>query len=54
MCSRATEGWRISLEDGWLIVTRNGGRIETLVTSQNEFGKLLKEYFGIIFPKEMT
>ncbi|NJC95609.1 MAG: arylamine N-acetyltransferase [Anaerolineae bacterium] len=45
--SRATPDGRVSLEDGRLIVTRNGQRTERLLDSQDEYRALLKEHFGI-------
>lgn len=45
--SRATPDGRVSLEDGRLIVTRNGQRMERLLDSQDEYRALLKEHFGI-------
>ena len=46
--SRATPDGRISLEDGRLIITRNGQRTEKLLESQQAYTALLKEHFGII------
>ena len=45
--SRATPEGRVSLEDGWLILTRNGLRTERAVTSRDQYSALLKQYFGI-------
>jgi len=39
---------RVSLEDGRLILTTNGQRIERRFESQQEYQMLLKEYFGIV------
>jgi N-hydroxyarylamine O-acetyltransferase len=46
--SRATSlDSRISLEDGRLILTTHGQRTERRLESQQEYQRLLKEYFGI-------
>lgn len=45
--SRATQDGRVSLEDGRLILTRDGHRMEHLITSREEYNALLKEYFDI-------
>jgi N-hydroxyarylamine O-acetyltransferase len=45
--SRATPDGRVSLEDGWLIVTTNGRREKRPIPNQNEYKRLLKEYFGV-------
>jgi N-hydroxyarylamine O-acetyltransferase len=45
--SRATPEGRVSLEDGWLILTRNGLRTERAVTTGEQYNTLLKQYFGI-------
>ncbi len=45
--SQATPDGRVSLEDGWLILTRNGLRTERAVTSRDQYQALLKQYFGI-------
>jgi N-hydroxyarylamine O-acetyltransferase len=45
--SRATRDGRVSLEDGRLILTRNGKRTERALTSQDQYHKLLQQYFGI-------
>ena len=45
--SRATDDGRVSLEDGWLILTRNGTREKRPVTSKEEYQVLLKNYFGV-------
>ena len=44
--TRATEDGRVSLEDGRLILTRNGQRTERPV-SEDEYRILLKEYFDV-------
>ena len=45
--SRATPDGRVSLEDGWLIVTRDGRREKRPVADQAEYQALLKEHFGV-------
>jgi len=52
--SRATDNGRISLEEGRLIVTINGNRVDRRVESRNDYDKLLKEHFGIVLQKEMV
>jgi N-hydroxyarylamine O-acetyltransferase len=46
--SRATPEGRISLEDGSLIITKNGQREERLVPDREEYQALLKEHFGVV------
>lgn len=46
--SRATPEGRVSLEDGRLILTRNGQRTERSVANREEYETLLQEYFGIV------
>ena len=46
--SHATEEGRVSLEDGWLILTKNGTREKRPVTSETEYKTLLREHFEII------
>lgn len=46
--SRTTPEGRVSLEDGWLIITRNGLRTERAVTGSDQYNALLKEYFDVI------
>ena len=46
--SRATPNGRISLEDGWLILTEKGKREKRPVTNKDEYQVLLKEYFGVV------
>jgi len=46
--SRATPDGRISLEDGRLILTKNGQRSEHPIAHNEEYRALLKEYFGIV------
>ncbi len=45
--SRATPDGRVSLQDGWLILTRNGLRTQRPVTSNDQYKTLLQQYFGI-------
>lgn len=52
--SRATEDGRVSLEDGRLIVTRNGERSERPLKDTDEYHALLKEFFDVTPPKEQT
>ncbi|NUQ83501.1 MAG: arylamine N-acetyltransferase [Anaerolineales bacterium] len=50
--SRATPNGRVSLEDGWLILTENGQRTERPLKDRDEYHALLKQYFDITLPKE--
>jgi N-hydroxyarylamine O-acetyltransferase len=50
--SRATPTGRVSLEDGWLILTENGQRARHPIESKEEYWKLLKQYFDIILQEE--
>ena len=45
--SRATPDGRVSLEDGRLILTKNGQRENQPITSNAEYHALLREYFGV-------
>jgi len=45
--SRATPDGRVSLEDGWLIITINGNREKRPLVDEAEYKKLLKEYFDV-------
>ena len=45
--SRATPNGRVSLEDGWLILTSNGTREKRPLADQEEYQALLKEHFGV-------
>jgi N-hydroxyarylamine O-acetyltransferase len=45
--SRATAEGRISLEDGRLILTRNGQRTEQPIADKTEYATLLKQYFDL-------
>jgi len=47
ICSRATDGGRITLADRRLIVTRNGVREESLLDSEEQWQAALKEHFGV-------
>jgi len=47
ICSRATPEGRITLSGMKLIVTRNGRREEKILSSEVEWAKALKQYFGI-------
>lgn len=46
--SRATHDGRISLEDGWLILTTNGKREKRPVVDRKEYQVLLKEHFEVL------
>jgi len=46
--SRATPDGRISLEDGRLILTKNGQREERPIASGEEYQALLNEHFGVV------
>ncbi len=50
--SKATPRGRVSLEDGWLILTENGQRTERELKDWEEYDALLKEHFDITLPKE--
>ena len=45
--SRTTLHGRISLEDGWLILTENGKREKRPIANKDEYQSLLNEYFGV-------
>jgi N-hydroxyarylamine O-acetyltransferase len=45
--SRATPDGRVSLEDGWLILTKNAQRIRQAIADTAEYNQLLKQYFDI-------
>jgi N-hydroxyarylamine O-acetyltransferase len=45
--SRATPDGRVSLEDGRLILTRNGQRTEQPILDKTEYDALLKHYFDM-------
>jgi N-hydroxyarylamine O-acetyltransferase len=44
--SKATPEGRVSLEDGWLILTKNGQRSKHQIKNKDEYQVLLKKYFG--------
>lgn len=49
ICSRATKEGRITLSEMRLITTsKNGGRQERTLTSQEEYATILREHFGIV------
>jgi len=50
--SRATPDGRVSLEDGRLIVTKDGQRSTSSVQSRDEYYILLKEYFDVTIQGE--
>lgn len=45
--SRATPEGRVSLQDGWLILTSNGQRTEKPIADKTEYDTLLKQYFDL-------
>ncbi len=45
--SKATSDGRVSLEDGWLIVTANGKREKIPIANDEEYHALLKAHFGV-------
>jgi len=45
--SKATPDGRVSLEDGYLILTKNGQRSKRLLQGKDEYRILLKEYFDV-------
>ncbi len=49
ICSRATEGGRVTLSEMLFISTsEDGGRQERTLTSQKEYAAILREQFGIV------
>jgi N-hydroxyarylamine O-acetyltransferase len=52
--SKATPDGRVSLEEGRLIITRNGQRSERPVRDKNEYRALLKQHFDVTLPQEQT
>ncbi len=50
--SKATPEGRVTLEDGRLIITRNGERSERPVAGRDEYHALLKRYFDVTLPIE--
>lgn len=51
LCSRATEGGRITLSDMKLIMTCNGRREQRLLESAMEWRTALAEHFGVLAPQ---
>ena len=52
--SKATPTGRISLEDGWLILTENGQRLKQPIKDADEYDALLKQYFDISFSEDSS
>lgn len=52
--SRATPTGRVSLEDGWLILTENGRCIKRPLQEADEYRDLLKRYFDISLSEESS
>jgi N-hydroxyarylamine O-acetyltransferase len=50
--SRATPDGRVSLEDGRLILTRNGQRTEHKIENKEEYDRLLNQHFDITLSEE--
>lgn len=50
--SRATPNGRVSLEDGWLILTEDGQRTKRPIKGTEQYSALLKQYFNITLSKE--
>lgn len=50
ICSRATEGGRVTLSEMRFITTSQGGRQERTLSSQEEYAEILREQFGIVMP----
>jgi N-hydroxyarylamine O-acetyltransferase len=50
--SRATPDGRVSLEDGYLILTKNGQRTKHKFKNREEYAQYLKQYFDITFKEE--
>ena len=48
ICSRATEGGRITLSDMRLITTSESSRQERTLTSETEYAEVLREEFGVV------
>jgi N-hydroxyarylamine O-acetyltransferase len=46
--SRATLEGRVSLEDGWLILTQNGQREHKPIANREEYQALLRQHFGFV------
>jgi N-hydroxyarylamine O-acetyltransferase len=47
VCSRATPGGRITLTGTALVITEEGKRMETEITSDEQFERFLRVHFGI-------
>ena len=54
ICSVLTANGRKTLTDGSYIVTTNGSRVETPVTSEAEFNEILSREFGITQGEEIS
>lgn len=54
MISRATPDGRVSLEDGRLILTKNGQREDRPLQDRAEYHALLKQHFNIVLSEEQT
>ena len=52
--SKATPTGRVSLEDGWFILTQDGRRSERPIQDQYEYNALLKQYFNISLSRESS
>ncbi|HJR81069.1 MAG TPA: arylamine N-acetyltransferase [Anaerolineales bacterium] len=50
--SRATPEGRVSLEEGYLILTKNGQRTERKIENKEEYDRLLKQYFDITLEEQ--
>jgi N-hydroxyarylamine O-acetyltransferase len=49
ICSRATDEGRITLSDlRWITTSKNDGRHERILTSEEEYAEILRKQFGII------
>lgn len=52
--SQATPDGRVSLQDGFLILTRNGQRLERALQDKAEYHEMLKQHFNIILSEAHT
>jgi N-hydroxyarylamine O-acetyltransferase len=52
--TKATPDGRVSLEDGRLILTKNGQRSERLLKDQEEYHALLKDHFDVVLKEAQT
>jgi N-hydroxyarylamine O-acetyltransferase len=51
ICSRATPEGRVTLSEmRFITTTEKGGRMERILTSQEEYAAVLREHFGIVMP----